>query len=537
MLTVLFSPHIASVHGVLLLKSSTTSLASQAMIPIPTAVKAVQALAIYYSMRHPILLSSPPSSGKSTLLNHLASVLHPGVHSQLVTLHLADTSLDPRSLLGSYISSPTTPGTFEWREGALVKAMKEGKWVVLADVDRASSEVLGVLGPLVGSLDPGRYIGGRALLDVPGRGVVKAHADFALFATRIVRSDSVTPKPVFLGAHRFAEVVLDTPRPEELCAILDARVPRLAGAPVRAIANMWHAIRALGSIASLPEVGLRQLEQFCGRVDAVLPSSYRTMSIDEDTEAIRLSSVFRNPAVCENILLEARDVFFGAGAPNLAARTHLDAIVTIIGDSLGLEPERRDTVLNQRMAEVRVDKDGKGRVRAVQAGCVILVAKEAHGIAPPRTRPFAMHRPVANLIARIASAVSLCEPVLLAGETGTGKTSAVAHLASLLGRPLTSLNMSHQTEAADLVGGFRPVDPRVPGALMHDRFVELFGRSFSRKKNARYEETARKAVSEGNWKRACVLWKEAGKLARGKLSASTQERSVSPPSSKVSTLT
>jgi midasin len=515
---------VANVHGVLLLKSTSRAPMTDSLIHTPTAIKVLQSLAAYYSLRYPTLLSSPPSSGKSSYLYHLAAVLHPEVHHQIISLHLSDTSLDPRSLLGSYISSPTTPGTFEWREGALVKAMKEGKWVVLADIDRASSEVLGVLSPLVGSLDAGRYVGGRALINVPGRGTVKAHPAFALFATRTIRADSTVAKPTFLGAHRFAEVIVGAPASEELRAILDARVPRLAGSPVLALVNMWQAIRALGSNASLPEIGLRQLEQFCVRVDAVIPSSYRPMDLDEELEIVKLSSVFRNPTVCENILLEARDVFFGAGAPNAAAKAHLDTVVAVIGDHLGLEAERRDTVLYQRAAEVRVDKDGKGRIRVVHAGRVTLAAKETQGLAPPQTRPFAMHRPVANLIARITSAVALAEPVLLAGETGTGKTSAVAHLATLLARPLTALNMSHQTEAADLVGGFRPVDARVPGGLMQERFIELFSKSFSRKKNAKFEEATRKAVSETNWKRACVLWKEAGKLAREKLSSKAEER-------------
>ena len=57
-------------------------------------------------------------------------------------------------------------------------------------------------------------------------------------------------------------------------------------------------------------------------------------------------------------------------------------------------------------------------------------------ITPPPTRPFAMHRPAASLITRLAAAVSFAEPVLLTGETGTGKTSVVTHLASLLRRPL-----------------------------------------------------------------------------------------------------
>ncbi|KAF8993126.1 hypothetical protein BDZ89DRAFT_1053878 [Hymenopellis radicata] len=59
---------------------------------------------------------------------------------------VANTSLDPRSLIGSYVSSTSQAGTFEGKEGVLVRAMRQGKWVVFKDI---SPEVLGVLKPLV----------------------------------------------------------------------------------------------------------------------------------------------------------------------------------------------------------------------------------------------------------------------------------------------------------------------------------------------------------------------------------------------------
>jgi midasin len=134
-----------------------------------------------------------------------------------------------------------------------------------------------------------------------------------------------------------------------------------------------------------------------------------------------------------------------------------------------------------------------------------------------------MHRPAVLLLSRIATAVSVGEPVLLCGETGTGKTSVVTHLASLLSRPLISLNLSHQTESADLLGGFKPVDARVPGSVLQERFLELFGGTFSRRKNAKFEESVRKAVNEAKWKRVVGLWKESVRLAKDRIQAKQNE--------------
>jgi len=52
---------------------------------------------------------------------------------------------------------------------------------------------------------------------------------------------------------------------------------------------------------------------------------------------------------------------------------------------------------------------------------------------------FAFTRPATALLERIAVAVSNNEPLLLVGETGTGKTSAVQYLAELMCNCLTSV--------------------------------------------------------------------------------------------------
>ncbi|KAJ7086033.1 midasin nuclear AAA ATPase [Mycena belliarum] len=511
------NPRLVDVHGVLLLRSSASPPKPSPLIPTPTTEQALRALATHISLRLPTLLTSPPSSGKSLLLSHLAELLHPGVKNQIIRIHLADTSLDPRSLLGSYVSSPTQPGTFEWREGVLVRSMRQGRWIVLEDVDRGSSEVLGVLKPLVESLGPGKWIGQRATLEVPSRGRVVAADGFAIFATRSVAPSraGIFPAPLFFGAHKFNEILLSSPTQDELKTIIDARFPRLAGNAARALIGLWETVCALGSAASTRGIGLRELEKFCARVQRLLPGSHDGMDVDADPTIL---SMFPNPTLREEMYLEARDIFFGAGATTTSARAHVDAIAHTIAQHLGLEPERSAWVLTGRTPELEIEKDSNARTVALRVGRTRLVARPARSeIQPPPARPFAMHRPAVLLLSRIATAVAIGEPVLLAGETGTGKTSAITHLAGILRRPLVSLNLSQQTESADLVGGFKPIDARVPGAVLHERFLELFGGTFSRRKNEKFEAEVRKAVADGRWKRAVGLWKESTRLAKERI--------------------
>jgi midasin len=51
--------------------------------------------------------------------------------------------------------------------------------------------------------------------------------------------------------------------------------------------------------------------------------------------------------------------------------------------------------------------------------------------------------------------VDHCEPVLLVGETGVGKTTVCQLLALMRGQRLHVLNCNQHTETADFLGGFR----------------------------------------------------------------------------------
>ena len=49
------------------------------------------------------------------------------------------------------------------------------------------------------------------------------------------------------------------------------------------------------------------------------------------------------------------------------------------------------------------------------------------------------------------------EPVLLVGETGGGKTTACQLISMVLKKKLSIINCHANTEAADFIGGLRPV--------------------------------------------------------------------------------
>ena len=511
-----------NVSGIFLLQDHLSPSPPSGLVQTDGAKAALRELALLRSLNHPTLLTSSPSSGKSLLIHHLSSLLYPRFENHVVTIYLADTSLDPRSLLGSHASSATNPGTFEWKEGVLVKAMKQGKWVVFKDIDRGSNDVLGVIKPLVESLGPGNWIGGRGTLTVPGQGVVTAHNSFAIFATRSLTSkDGKHPKPIFFGSHKFAEVVVSSPSQIEVEQIMNQKFPRLSRRTSRAVTKLWQDICATAnSFPSLGRgIGIRELERFSARISRLAPTSSDGMEVDDIEEDAFLSSIFTHINLREEIFLYTRDVFFGAGTLTTSARQLAEQAASVAGQHLGLSRERQTAALFSRVPEFNIERDVNGRNIAVRADRTRLVANSATEILQTHSRPFAMHKPAVRLMGRLATSISLREPILLTGETGTGKTSAVTHLATILRKPLISLNLSQQTESSDILGGFKPIDARVPGMKLYQTFMRLFGATLSSKKNPKFQESVRKAVLEARWKRAVALWTEAIKIAKEKLRA------------------
>lgn len=501
----------------LLSRSSTSSPTNSSFVPIPSSIEALQQLALHISLRLPIILTSAPSAGKALILSHLASLIHPEHHNQIVTIQLADTSLDPRSLLGSYVSSTVHPGTFEWKDGTLIRCMRQGKWVVFKDIDRGNPEILGVIQPLAESLELGKWIGGRAKLDVPSHGTVVAHDSFRLFSTRscFPSKDGTFTSPAFFGSHRFSEVILHTPSQSELNSVVSAKFPRLAGNAAQVIIRLWEDIRQKGPSVAGREVGLQELLKICRRIDGLLSS--HEMEILMEDMVLTLLDIIPNPSIREDIFMEFRDVFFGFGTPTPA---HCEAVACLVGQHLGLDLERQQWILNAKLPHFEIEKDSNGRTIAVRAGrTCILTSSDKSTSNPHPVRPFTMHKPAICLISRIATAISHSEPVLLTGETGTGKTSVITHLASLLHRRLISLNLSHQTESSDLIGGLKPIDARIPAAMLQEKFVNLFAATFSRRKNEKFEIEIRKSVNDCRWKRAVGFWRESVRLAVERIQA------------------
>lgn len=474
----------------------------------------------------PILISAPPSAGKTHIVQHLSSQLYPSHQptNRILTIPLADTTIDVKSLIGTYVSSPTKPGTFEWMEGALAKSVRAGRWVVFEDIDKASLEMLVTISGLTKSLALGR-VGRRATLPVPGRDEIEAGDGFAVFATRTIRAEAATPA-TFFGHLDFEEVSLEAPTDEEILSILEAQFPALPRSVTATLVGVWRDLRPLAMTSGqvkARDISLRDLEKWCARVRRALPPPASLAALESSGAGVFANAVFQ-----DETFLEGADIFLAsldnrAGSPEKRAR-----MVAAMASGLGMEVERATSLIDSRRPRLEAEKGSP----QIHVGRYSLDAATTKRRVKEDDRPYALTRPSLVALERIAASVSLAEPALLVGETGTGKTTSVQHLANLVGKSLTALNLSTQTETSDLVGGFKPIDAAAAARTLHARWQKLFTDTFSvgKAQNGAYLEAAAKALSARKWGRCADLWSTSARRAVDKLNK-TKEKEDQPEDS------
>lgn len=159
--------------------------------------------------KYPVLLQGPTSSGKTSLVRCLAAL----TGHEFVRINNHEYT-DLQEYLGSYITDAS--GKLVFIEGVLVKAVRNGYWIVLDELNLAPSDVLEALNRL---LDDNRELFVPELQET-----IRAHPNFMLFATQ-------NPPTLYAGRkmlsrafrNRFIEIHVEEIPNDELSTILEKR--------------------------------------------------------------------------------------------------------------------------------------------------------------------------------------------------------------------------------------------------------------------------------------------------------------------------
>ncbi|KAG0131716.1 ATPase, partial [Tuber indicum] len=489
------SPLTADLCGVLVPRLRGLPSQSSSVVDTHTTRKNISSIAQALRSPRSVLITGQSGSGKTYLVHQIAQVLN---IDDMISIHLGDQT-DAKLLIGAYTTTGA-PGSFEWRAGVLTTAVREGRWVVVEDIDQAPKDVLGVLLPLME----------RGELIIPSRGeTITAARGFKLIAT-IRTAPSIGLDMVVmssLGSQLWERVDVEMPSGEELNTIIDSRFPLLAGISPT-LMDVYHAVQktytepsffAISKTSLGRSISPRDLMKWCKRVHAL----YISAGVATSHEPL-------SDGVFNEIFMEAVDCFAGS----LQTKEARTLIVRRVASNIHIPSQRVDLFLEGGHIPGYSDSErtlvvGRARLKKRKMEPAGLKRRRVYA----QTRPFATTNHAMRLLEQIGVAIRLAEPVLLVGETGTGKTTVVQQLAEMMRFNLTVINLSQQTESSDLLGGFKPVDMKSLALPLKERFDGLFEKTFSLKRNKRFLDALNKFWSRQQWNRVITLWSEAVKMA------------------------
>lgn len=491
------SPNAAVIGGVLVPRMGELEIQISTFVLTPTSRRNLCQVAKCLLQPTPVLLTGEAGSGKTSLVREAARLLNKS--STMITLHLNEQT-DAKSLLGVYTSSADGE-SFSWKAGVLTKAIQQGRWVLIEDIDRAPAEVMGVLRPILESGE--LFIASRKERIIPAEG-------FRILATMRAgggRRQTLNSRYSWLANPRLWNIVETAAyEPTEIESLLHARYPT-AESFIPTILRVHQHV----CLVYRDEPRLKALQSRTPSLRDLLVWSRRVVR--------RLAS--HNPAAASvsipqrlkvDIFKDAVDVYAGYLNDELLH----DLVASCVAQEMGISPQQMQHSL---MEEVSITSSKSSSALCVGRNILTKVAGRRNHF---RNSSFALTGSAQRTLDRISAGASYSEPCLLVGETGVGKTTLIQHIANLVGQKLTVVNLSQQSEASDLLGGLKPVTTRSLILPLVDKFNALFEDTFSSKRNEKFQMAISKAVGKQNWVRLAVLWREAIQLASDSLRISSE---------------
>ncbi|KAJ4836844.1 hypothetical protein Tsubulata_018473 [Turnera subulata] len=461
---------------------------------ITSAVKrSFEMVLLAVSQKWPVLLYGPAGAGKTALISKLAR----DAGNQVLYIHM-DDQIDGKTLIGGYVCTEQ-PGEFRWQPGSLVQAVVNGYWVVFEDINKAPSDVQSILWPLLE--------GASSFVTSHGE-EIRVPESFRLFSTITTPKNDLSRhiEGGNLLSSLWRRVMIGPPSKDDLANIIKTLYPSLepfAGKLIETLrqvnASSPHRLGGFqsGDLASFDPVGrfsLRDLLKWCKRIVGsafrptgdVLTTYQRAYIYQEAVDIFGASSIS-----ADNRVSAAKEIARMWAISGVDAANPSKPIIQVLGAELKIG---------------RITLDCSGNQLSGQENLVKM-------------------RSSLHVLERIACSVKYNEPVLLVGETGTGKTTLVQNLAMMLGQKLTVLNLSQQSDVADLLGGFKPMDPQSICVPLYREFESLFTKSFSKEKNAAILTYLQRQLTGRNWKALLVGFKKCIDAQRkAKMGRSSSEK-------------
>ena len=357
---------------------------------------------------YPILLQGETSVGKTSLIHWLASA----TGNQCLRINNHEHT-DLSEYLGTYTCSSTT-GQLVFQDGPLIKAMRYGWWIILDELNLASSEILEALNRLLDD--------NRQLFLSETNELVNAHERFQLFATQNPAGEQYAGRKRLSRAfrNRFIELHFDNLPQHELEIIIEKKCQ--------------------------------------------LPKSYSKLLIQTMNDLQKYRSQ-KGIFFGKSSLITLRDLFRWAqrytqykdSSDNYKQFLAEHGYLLLAGRSRNVEDRKFiKEILEKYFCEKnnRIDEDilfgNEGSPFSTRQ--IWKQIKENNQL-----KHIVWTQPLRRFAILCALSLQFDEPVLLVGETGCGKTTICEILAKINQQKLFTINCHTTTESADFLGSIRPI--------------------------------------------------------------------------------
>ncbi|XP_077567526.1 midasin isoform X1 [Stigmatopora nigra] len=480
------SHNVLAICGILLPRISlqqTEEAPKKDIVLVDSTCLNLKRLTLAVASHKPVLLEGPIGCGKTALVEFMATLTGHAKTRNILKVQLGDQT-DSKLLLGMYRCTDI-PGKFIWQPGTLTRAVSKGMWILLEDIDHAPLDVISVLIPLMEN----------KTLMIPGReDCIDISPGFQFFATRRIHySGGSRHKPPNSNAtlldKYWTKVEIDYMTRTELKTVVISKYPILKIVADRLLDIFCHL------------TGDRHLEPSCpqsiieNHLDIYKESSPllegRELSLRDLLKFCeRISINFKSTSASHHVFQEALDCFTAMMSdPESQLR-----MAEKIGSKLNISKEKVQYFCQMYQPTISFTE------QEAVVGRTHLFRKATQTAQLNTDRlTFAATRPAAVLLERLAVCIGKQEPVLLVGETGTGKTTTVQHLAKITGHRLVVVNMNQQSDPADLLGGYKPVDHRQILLPLWETFEEVFSQTYSREQNQTFLGHLQTCYREKRW--------------------------------------
>ena len=346
-----------------------------------------------------VLLEGPTSCGKTSIVEFLAQCM-----GQKILRINNNQNTEVEEYLGSYTTDKN--GNFYFNEGFLVKAVKEGFWIILDEINLAPSEVLEALNRLLDD--------NRELYLPESNTVIKAHKNFRIFA-------AMNPSETYAGRkdlsdafkNRFIHLFFNNIPNKELISIIQQRCEL----PLSRTEIMINIFSDLQMIRSQDKI-FQKNEGFITIRDLI---KWGSRDIDS----------YEKLAIEGFILLGEK-----------------------LSNNEDKEMVRKVIEKNLKQKKIKLDIDTINHYYSNYVCSKFLKNINEDEISNNKLN-IKFTKSIERIITLVDKAISNHEAVLLIGDTGVGKTLSIEYISNFYKRKLITINCHENMDTNDFLGSLK----------------------------------------------------------------------------------